>query len=129
MKVAITASGDNPDSPVDGRFTAARYVLIVDMADGRWEAAQLTLWARQHRNRCHIRAAFLADKGVEALVTGGVDPVSFRELTKRGIGIYQASGYLAAEAAEMFAAGRLPALEVPDAIDVSKVRKNLTFRI
>jgi predicted Fe-Mo cluster-binding NifX family protein len=129
MKVAITASGDTPDSPVDGRFSAARYVLIVDMANGQWEAAKFSLWARQHRNRCQIKAAFLAEKGVEALITGGVDPVSFRELTKRGIRIYQASGYLAVEAADMFAAGRFPVLEVPDAIDVTKVRKNLTLKV
>lgn len=130
MKIAITASGDKPNSPVDSRFTAARYVLIFDMADGQWEVVQFSLWSRQQKLSGQIRASMLAEKGVGTLISGGVDPVAFRELRKRRIGVYQASDCLVREAAEMLAAGCLPVLQVPDAIDLTKVkRKNLTIEV
>lgn len=123
MKIAITASGDSPDSPVDGRFVAARYILIFDMANGRWETVKLSLWSRQQKYSGKIRAGLLEEKGIASLISGGVDPVAFKELGKRGIRIYEAPETLVREAVEMFSSGRLPALELPDAIYVTKLVK------
>lgn len=123
MRVAITASSDSPDSSVDGRFTAARYILIFDMADGKWDAIKFSLWSRRQKHSGQIRASILQEKGIEALISGGVDPVSFKELGKRSIRIYQAPETPAREAAEMLARGRLLALQVPDAIDVAKLAR------
>ncbi|MDT8899975.1 NifB/NifX family molybdenum-iron cluster-binding protein [Anaeroselena agilis] len=123
MRIAITASADSPDSLVDGRFAAARYILIFDMADGRWETVKCSLWSRQQKHSGHIRASILKEKGIGALVSGGIDPISFKELGKRGISIYQAPEASVREAADMLAHDRLLALQVPDAIDVSRLVK------
>lgn len=123
MRIAITASTGSPDSQVDGRFTAARYILIFDMADGRWETVKCSLWSRRQKHSGHIRASILKEKNIGILISGGVDPISFKELRKRGISIYQAPETMVREAAEMLAHGRLLALQVPDAIDVSRLVK------
>ncbi len=123
MRIAITASIDSPESPVDGRFTAARYILVFDTGGGSWETIKLSLWSRQQKYSGQIRASMLKEKGIEALISGGIDPISFKELGRRGISIYQAPEALVREAAEMLTHGRLLTLQVPDAIDVTKLVK------
>lgn len=124
MRIAITASGDSPNSPVDGRFTAAHYMLIFDTENRLWESVKFSIWSRSHRRSGHIRAGLMREKGVVALISGGVDPRSFRELGKRGIRVYQAPDSSVGEAADMLAAGHLAVLHIPDAVDVTKlVRK------
>jgi predicted Fe-Mo cluster-binding NifX family protein len=126
MRVAITANTDSPESPVDGRFAAARYILVFDTADGKWEAVKLSLWSRQQKYSGKIRASILKEQGIDALISGGVDPTAFKELGKRSICIFQAPDSPAREAAEMLVRGCLPILQVPDAIDVAKFVKRHT---
>ncbi len=123
MKIAVTASTDNPESPVDGRFTAARYLLVFDTGNGHWVPVKMSIWSRQQKYSGQIRAGMLTERGIEAVISGGIDPISFRELGKRGISIYQAPEAPVREAAEMLADGRLRILQVPDAIDVTKLVK------
>lgn len=124
MRIAITADGDSPDSFVDSRFTTAWYVLAFDPADGQWEAVKFSLWSRRQKYSGQSRAGLLAEKNVGVLITGGVNPVSFRELGKRGITIFRAPDCcLVREAAQLFAAGRLPVMRAPDAVDVTRLTK------
>jgi predicted Fe-Mo cluster-binding NifX family protein len=128
MRIAITANGGSPDSPVDGRFTTARDVIVFDAADAQWETMKFSLWSRQQKYSGQIRASMLKEKGVGALISGGVDPVSFKELAKRDIDIYQAPECLVREAAEMLAAGQLRILQIPDAIDVTRLVKKAAIK-
>jgi predicted Fe-Mo cluster-binding NifX family protein len=123
MRVAITANTDSPDSPVDDRFAAARYILVFDTADGKWETVKLSLWSRQQKYSGKIRASILKEQGIDALISGGVDPKAFKELGKRSIRIFQAPESLAREAVEMLVRGHLLTLQVPDALDVAKLVK------
>ena len=128
MRIAITTSGDSPDSFVDGRFTTARYIIVFDVSIAQWETVKFSLWSRQQKFSGQIRANILKEKGVTALISGGVDPVSFRELAKRNISIYQAPDCLVREAAEMLVRGRLRILQTPDAIDVNRLLKKTTIK-
>lgn len=125
MRIAITANGDGPDSLADGRYWAARYILIFSPTDGLWETVPLPQPTRRAKAYGKAIADLLAEKGVTALISGGIDPVSFKELGKRDIRIYEAPACDARKAAAMLAAGRLAELRLPDAIAIFRKRKGI----
>lgn len=120
MRIAVTTSGSRPESPADSRFLAARYILIFDTATGLWDSFKLSLWEREKNRGGKVRTLLLGEMGVEALISGGIDPASFKALRKLGIEIYETPVSLAHEAVEMIAAGQLMVLTVPDAVNITK---------
>jgi len=86
MKIAITATGNTLDSKVDPRFGRAAWFLIVD-TDTRQliEAIDNTAGKEAAHGAGISAAAQVADKGVEALLTGRVGPKALPVLEKAGV--------------------------------------------
>lgn len=86
MKIAITATGNTLDSMVDPRFGRASWFLIVD-TDTRQliEAIDNTAGKEAAHGAGISAAAQVADKGVEALLTGRVGPKALPVLEKAGV--------------------------------------------
>lgn len=105
---------------MDSRFLAARFVIIFDTGSGQWGCEKLAAGASNKLCR-KLRVGLLEGAGVDALISGSVDPISFRELGRNGIRIYEAPEISVQEAAEMLVSERLTALQLPDAVDVSRL--------
>jgi predicted Fe-Mo cluster-binding NifX family protein len=94
MKIAVSATADKIDSTVDPRFGRCAYFIIVD-AEGSEikgsEAVQNT--GTQAMGGAGVTAAqIVANKGVDAVITGNVGPNAFGALSQAGIKIVTGVG-------------------------------------
>ena len=86
MKIAISATGNNTDAMVDPRFGRAAWFLIIDTETGQLIEAIDNSTGKEAAHGAGIGAAALvADKGVEAVLTGRVGPKAMPVMEKAGI--------------------------------------------
>jgi len=114
MKVAISAQGGDIEALVDPRFGRAAWFIVADTESGEWTAID---------NRENVEASGgagvqagtrVADRGVEAVITGNVGPNAQKVLDAAGVHIYQAgNGVTVKEALAGLAAGKLNAVDGP----------------
>ncbi|MBN1257590.1 MAG: NifB/NifX family molybdenum-iron cluster-binding protein [Planctomycetes bacterium] len=87
MKIAITASGETLDSPVDPRFGRAKYFIVVDSETGDYR----TVDNAQNLNAAQgagIQAAEnVVHLGAECVLTGNCGPKAFRAMQAAGVKI------------------------------------------
>jgi len=107
MNIAITAAGDNLQSPLDSRFGRALKFVIIDSETSAVTAVD----NRQNLNSpqgAGIQAAMtVVQAGASVLITGHCGPKAFKVLQSAGIKIYQTDAPTVAEALEHFRAGQL----------------------
>ncbi len=116
MKIAVTARGPTPDSPVDERFGRAYWLLVHDEHSGAWEAVDNTQ-ARNAVQGAGIRAAQeVASRGVGAVLTGVTGPKAYRALDAAGIAVYHGARGTAEDAVADWKAGRLGRAAAEDAL-------------
>jgi predicted Fe-Mo cluster-binding NifX family protein len=106
MKIAISSSGKDLDSQIDPRFGRCQYFIFADPDTMDSEALEnVGLMAS---GGAGIQAAqFVAQKGVNALVTGNLGPNAASALSAAGIKVYLVPGGTVREVIEAFKAGRL----------------------
>lgn len=106
MKVAISVQGTDMSAPVDPRFGRARGFLLVDPDTGEF----------QHVDNPNVDAAggagiqtsqMIADRGVEAVITGNVGPNAHRVLDSAGVRIFTGAAGTAEEALAAYNSGGL----------------------
>lgn len=115
MKIAVTARGSGPDSPVDERFGRAYWILVYDDASGSWEALD-NADARNAVQGAGIKAAqAVAGRGAGAVLTGVTGPKAYRALHAAGIAVYHGATGTAASALEQWREGRLARAGLQDA--------------
>jgi predicted Fe-Mo cluster-binding NifX family protein len=85
MKIAVTATGPNIDSPLDPRFGRAQYILIVDENEILLEAVDNSRNINALRGAGIQTGKILADKKVDVLLTGNCGPNAFITLKAAGI--------------------------------------------
>jgi predicted Fe-Mo cluster-binding NifX family protein len=104
MKVAVSASSPDLDSPVDPRFGRCPYYLIVDPESMEFEAVE-----NPHVGApggAGIQAAQLVvQKNVEAVLTGRCGPNAFQTLKAAGVKVIVGVTGSAAEAVRKYASG------------------------
>lgn len=107
MKVIITTVSQDIDSPPDARFGRGANFLLVDTETLEWEAYPNP--AVGASGGAGVQAAqFMADKGVEAVVSGDFGPNAYQALTASGIRMYLiGSCQTASEAVERLVKGEL----------------------
>lgn len=107
MKVALTASGEKLESPLDSRFGRASKFILYDLDHNTFEVVE-NLQNLNAAQGAGIQAAeTVARLGAEALVTGHCGPKAFRVLLAAGIKIYHTDASTVAEALEQYRAGKL----------------------
>ncbi|MHB8090938.1 MAG: NifB/NifX family molybdenum-iron cluster-binding protein [Syntrophales bacterium] len=89
MKVAITASGENLNSPVDRVFGRARYFVITDPEETNVEVFENSQNVNAAQGAGIQAAQQIADKCVDVVLTGNVGPNAFRALDAVSIKIYE----------------------------------------
>ena len=106
MKIAVTATGPDLNSPVDPRFGRCQYFVIVDT--DTMEVTPLQNEAMMAGGGAGIQAAqFISDKGVNGVITGNVGPNAWSGLSAAGITIYQFAQGTVGEAIDLLKQGKL----------------------
>jgi predicted Fe-Mo cluster-binding NifX family protein len=89
MKIAITASGEDFNSPVDRVFGRARYFVITDPEEMNIEALENSQNVNAAQGAGIQAARQIADKSVNVILTGNVGPNAFRALEAASIRVFQ----------------------------------------
>ena len=110
MRVCISASGKEMDSPVSQTFGRAPYFAFVDVETEALEAVENVPGA----HGAGVQAAQNVDaKKAEAVITGNMGPNAFRGLSAAGIKVYTGASGTVRDALADYAAGRLALAEGP----------------
>ncbi|MDH4272578.1 MAG: NifB/NifX family molybdenum-iron cluster-binding protein [Candidatus Aminicenantes bacterium] len=104
MKVAVSASSPDLESPVDPRFGRCPYYLFIDPETLEFEAAENPYVSAS--SGAGIQAAQLVvQKNVEAVLTGSCGPNAFRTLKAAGVKVMTGVTGTVSEAARKYASG------------------------
>jgi len=107
MKIAVTALGESPESPIDQRFGRARFFLLFDLDSGEWSV---------HSNKQNLEAVqgagiqaaqYVVDLGAKAVITGHCGPSAFTTLSEAKIDVYQEASGSVQEALAAYKSGAL----------------------
>ncbi|MBI5017911.1 MAG: NifB/NifX family molybdenum-iron cluster-binding protein [Deltaproteobacteria bacterium] len=116
MRIAVTARGPTPQSPVDGRFGRAYWVLIHDDSSGTWDAVD-NADARNAVQGAGVRAAqALVAHRVDALLTGVTGPKAFRALEAAGVHVYHGAEGTVEAALQAWRDGQVTRAAASDAV-------------
>ena len=107
MKIAITATGTTPESPLDARFGRAAYFLVFDPETNTWETVENTQNLNAAQGAGIQAAQTIVKAGAGALVTGHCGPKAFRVLAAAGIKVYNTDASTITEALTRYRAGQL----------------------
>jgi len=89
MKIAITASGESLNSPVDRVFGRARFFVITDPEKTSVEVLENSQNVNAAQGAGIQAARQVANKSVDVVLTGNVGPNAFRALDAVPIKVYQ----------------------------------------
>jgi predicted Fe-Mo cluster-binding NifX family protein len=107
MRIVVTTTTPDLDSPVDPRFGRGAYFVLVDADTMEWQAHPNPAAAAS--GGAGIRAAqFVAEQKADGVISGDFGPNAHQALTAAGIGMYLFGGSASArQAVERFKAGEL----------------------
>ncbi|WP_163337249.1 NifB/NifX family molybdenum-iron cluster-binding protein [Desulfopila sp. IMCC35008] len=114
MKVAVTASGQDINGPVDPRFGRAPYIMIVDTETMKYEALDNQKNIQAFKGAGIQAATAVSRKGAEVLMTGYCGPNAFKTLEAGGVKVVQDVTGTVREAVESLMAGDLAYSEAPN---------------
>ncbi|WP_457549090.1 NifB/NifX family molybdenum-iron cluster-binding protein [Archaeoglobus sp.] len=125
MKVAVSTTSGGLDDKVSEVFGRAVSFTIVDVEDGDIRNIEIV------RNDFAVRGGgagvavsqFLADKGVNAVITGNVGPNALAVLNSAGIKVYRGSGLTVKEAIEKLIRGELEEITSPSQPKMGRWRR------
>lgn len=113
MKIAISSTGPDLESEVDPRFGRCQYFMIVDLNDMSFEAVPNGNLAQG--SGVGIQSAkVVADKGVEAVLTGNVGPKAHQVLAAAGLKVVTGVSGPVREAVQQYKDGQLQPAEKPN---------------
>jgi predicted Fe-Mo cluster-binding NifX family protein len=106
MKIAISATAPQLDADLDPRFGRCQYLLIVDTESMEFEAIENP--AMSAPGGAGIQAAqFIAEKSVEAVVTGDCGPNAYQVLSAAGVPVFVGASGRVRDVIEAFKRGEL----------------------
>lgn len=106
MKVAVSAIGADLDAPVDIRFGRCQHFIVVDSDTLEFEAIENPNIGLM--SRAGIKSGqMMADRGVQAILTGNIGPNAFQTLSAAGIQVIAGVNGTVREAIRRFNSGQL----------------------
>lgn len=115
MKIAVSSTGRDLDSPVDPRFGRAAYILIVDTDSMAVEALDNSENVNAFKGAGIQAASMINDKYADVLLTGYCGPNAFKALKAANIKVAGDVGGTVREAVAAFAAGEVSFASEPNA--------------
>ena len=116
MKIAVSATGPSLDAEVDPRFGRCQYFLIVDPDTMQFDAVENTA-ALASGGAGISTAQMIADKGVEAVLTGNCGPNAFQVLSTAGIKVVTGASGIVRDAIQAYKSGNLQVTSQPNVPD------------
>jgi len=114
VKIVITTSGDDLNSPLDNRFGRALKFLVYDLESGTFEVVDNRQSLNAAQGAGIQSAEMVARLGAQGLVTGHCGPKAFRVLAAAGIKIYNTDAPTVAAAIEQYRSGKLAEAKAAD---------------
>lgn len=116
MKIAVSSSGRDLDSPIDPRFGRCAYFVIVETDDMSFEA-----FANENISLgggAGIQSAqFVASKGVKAVITGNCGPNAVQTLSVSQVEIFVGHSGTVREVIEKYMKGNIKSTSTPNVTD------------
>ncbi len=113
MRIAITSTGPDLDSPIDPRFGRARYIVIVDEQGSFMEVVDNSTGVNSLRGAGIQAGKLMADKKVDVLLTGNCGPNAFRTLQAANIRVGVDQTGTVRDAVERFKKGQVVYTSAP----------------
>ena len=107
MKIAVTSTGKDLESPMDPRFGRAAYILIVDTDTMDLEVLDNTENANAFKGAGIQAATMICDKKAEVLLTGYCGPNAFKALDAARVKVGGDVSGTVREAVAAFADGKV----------------------
>jgi predicted Fe-Mo cluster-binding NifX family protein len=115
MKIAVTSTGQELDSPVDPRFGRAAYILIVDSDSMDVEVLDNAVNVNAFKGAGIQAATMISDKHADVLLTGYCGPNAFKALDAAKIRVAGDVSGTVREAVEAFSTGKVSFASEPNA--------------
>jgi predicted Fe-Mo cluster-binding NifX family protein len=115
MKIAVTSTGKNLESPVDPRFGRAAYLIIVDTESLAFEAVDNTASVNAFKGAGIQAAAAISKKGAKVLLTGYCGPKAFQALEAAKIKVANDVTGTVKDAVAAYNAGKIKFSDNPNA--------------
>ena len=116
MKIAISATGTTLDAEVDSRFGRCQYFIIADPETMEFESLDNTN-AMAGGGAGISTGQMIADKGVEAVLTGNCGPNAYQVLSATGIKVITGVSGKVRDAIQDYKSGKLQANSQPNVAD------------
>lgn len=107
MKVAVSSTGKNLESPMDLRFGRAAWFLIVDPETLEFEALENVQNLNLPQGAGIQAAKTVLDRQAGVLITGNCGPKAFRVLSSAGIKVFTGASGSVRDVVELFKGGSL----------------------
>ena len=112
-KVAVSSTGDSLESQVDPRFGRCAYFVFVDTDTMKYETVQNPNVSAASGAGIQT-AQLVANKGVEAVLTGNVGPNAFQTLQAAGVNVVAGVAGIVKDAVQMYKDGKVQATGGPN---------------
>ena len=115
MKIAVTSTGKDLDSPMDPRFGRAAYILIVDSDTLAFEALDNGENVNAFKGAGIQAATMISDKHADVLLTGFCGPNAFKTLEAAQVKVAGDVSGTVREAVAAFVDGNVKLVSEPNA--------------
>jgi predicted Fe-Mo cluster-binding NifX family protein len=113
MKIAVTANGPTLEADIDPRFGRCQYLVLIDPDNMNFEAVENSA-GMASGGAGTATAQIIADRGVEAVITGNCGPNAYQVLAAAGIKVITRASGKVSEAVQDFKSGKLRASSQPN---------------
>ncbi len=114
MKIAVSAEQPNMESPVDTRFGRAKYFVVIDTTDEKWDVINNEQNLQAAQGAGIQSAANVVNAGCGVLISGHCGPKAFAALSKAGVKVYSVKGGTVKDTFTSYKNGNLTELENAD---------------
>lgn len=115
MKIAVTSTGQDLDSPMDPRFGRAAYILIVDADSLAFEVLDNAENLNAFKGAGIQAATMISDKQADVLLTGFCGPNAFKTLDAARVKVAGDVSGTVREAVAAFVDGKVKLVSEPNA--------------
>jgi predicted Fe-Mo cluster-binding NifX family protein len=113
MEICITATSDDLDCKVDGRFGRCKYFIFIDPDTMKYRAMPNP--ALEESGGAGIKAATTVLKyAPAAVITGMIGDNALNVLKASGVKAYSCGNVSVREAVEIYSAGKLESIDAPN---------------
>jgi len=114
MKICVTAQEPKNDSLVDPRFGRAKYFIVHDTVEDKWEVLDNEQNFQAAQGAGIQSASNVVNAGCNVLICGHCGPKAFKALTFAGVKVYTSSERTVTEAVTSYKQGVLKQCEKAD---------------